>query len=291
MRPRIGGDVFVELNLDLDVGGDDGGDVTELVFEHGREIISVLGEAVVSVRAQREIGHQVFVVAESESDRRDRDTHAPGTLAEATELCRRARTDVGLSVREKDDPVDAIGALELPCLLDAVTHTGEQGRRAAGLESHDALANVAPIVGWRRWDENVNGAVVGDDGNDVIGAKTVENHDRGLFGADDLVARHRARAIDDESDVDRSPLLRRRLEALEAEFDVGRARRVGQHHRLADFKLNVNIKLGVLGVGDLRLEAAARQSATRGQKSQSGTHAHRNPLSGPTMIGLRDHAA
>ena len=127
--------------------------VAELLVEDPRQIARVLDKGVVAVARAREPGHEVLVVAETETDGAHRYALFLERCAERAELGRRVGADVGETVGEQDDPVDPFAVEELADLGGADADPGEERRRAPGwrlsMAASTAVRSATLVAGSR----------------------------------------------------------------------------------------------------------------------------------------------
>ena len=204
------------VDADLYPAGRDRQRAAELSGENRNEVGASGDEVEVAVRILGERGHQVLVVVAADADGADRDTLFDQRAAELAEFGGRGGADIGLAVRQEDEPPHA--ARIVPGLAEFVRgerHTGKQRGAASGRNRADDRRKL-PLRTFGnpgRRDQHSGGVVVDDQRKEVVFAELLQRVLRRLPGVDDLSAAHRAGTVEGDREVDgldQSRLPRRR---------------------------------------------------------------------------------
>ena len=141
-------------------------------------------------------------MAEADGGGRDAGAGGLGDLGEDLLLVEQAL--VRLTVAEEDDPGDAILAGEGRELLYAFFPAAEEVRRAAGIDSVDAQGEGFAVGDCDQRLHDFDVIIERDDGDAIIVTEAADDADGAFEGRGDGTAGHRARAVDDQGEVEGS---------------------------------------------------------------------------------------
>lgn len=200
-----GADAFGEEEFEDDALGDDALGLAEFGGEDAWEVGTVFDEVGVAAGAEGEAGHEVFVVVEANADGGHMDVFFKEGVAEAAEIFGGAGADVGDAVGEEDDAVDEPAVEVFADFGGALAHSAEEGGHATGLDAADLILDPFEVAGMAGGDDGFDGAVVGDEGEDIVGMKSPDGLDRGESGMFDFGSAHGSGTVEDDAKVDRGP--------------------------------------------------------------------------------------
>ena len=195
-------DVAAALHADLHLAQEGVGDDGKLLFEGFIKVVGRLAEVRDAFTGVGHARHQRFIEAVAEADGRGRDagTSSLGDLGEDLLLVDEAL--VRLAVAEEDDAGDTILAGEGRELLHAFFPAAEEVRRTAGIDSVDAQGEGFAVGDCDQRLHDFDVIIERDDSDAIIVAESADDADGAFEGRGDGTTGHRARAVNDQGEVE-----------------------------------------------------------------------------------------
>ena len=181
----------------------------ELVDVEVLRLLVGVDVAVEAVPLVRELLHQVVVVvAHPVADGDEVDALAPGLRDAGGDALGAGHADVGHAVGAEHHDVDAAGTVRRPGLLVAQRQTVGQVGAAARVEVVDRGQDALVLGDRGRREQQLDLVVEADHRDGVVGAQRPGQQRQGVLHQPHAVAlAHAARAVHDQGQVDRRPLL------------------------------------------------------------------------------------